>query len=397
MNLDIYTNKSLLYDSLNILISYNGNDVIYSSINPWLIQYINGFNLTFDDNKLTRISKNNMDYSYIYDDKGFRIKKINNTDETTEYFYEGNNLVLETCNNYKIYYYDENNDLIGFKYNNQKYYYIRNTFKTIEKVIDSNGNIVISYRYDPYGKVIMTTKANNAPINHFLYKGYYYDDETGLAMVGQRYYSPELCRFIQPADISNLNPHSINGLNLYAYANNNPTGKTKLLSFTNVGTLCGFITNILIPSLNLPNFTSKVGNDNYWNPHWENKWFDTDWPGFFVLSQEGFEVVNWSLSIYKGSLYLDNNENNYLYISAGNVGVYAGVNYKKGIGINASANVLELGFDGKIFDANVEGLSVGLTYMYKDGKLELKHGYGWWGWSVSIDFVELFKWLFGGE
>ena len=33
----------------------------------------------------------------------------------------GNNLILETCNNYKIYYYyGENNDLIGFKYNNQK-------------------------------------------------------------------------------------------------------------------------------------------------------------------------------------------------------------------------------------------------------------------------------------
>ena len=77
-NNSIHTNKSLSYDSLNRLISYNGNDVIYSSVNPWLIQYINGFNLTFDDNKLTRISKNNMDYSYIYDDKGFRIKKINN-------------------------------------------------------------------------------------------------------------------------------------------------------------------------------------------------------------------------------------------------------------------------------------------------------------------------------
>ena len=91
-NNNIYTNKSLSYDSLNRLISYNGDDVIYSSVNPWLIQYINGFNLTFDDNKLTRISKNNMDYSYIYDDKGFRLKKINNnTDEITEYFYEGNN------------------------------------------------------------------------------------------------------------------------------------------------------------------------------------------------------------------------------------------------------------------------------------------------------------------
>ena len=226
-NNNIYTNKSLSYDSLNRLISYNGDDVIYSSVNPWLIQYINGFNLTFDDNKLTRISKNNMDYSYIYDDKGFRIKKINNnTDETTEYFYEGNNLVLETCNNYKIYYYyDENNDLIGFKYNNQKYYYIRNAFKTIEKVIDNNGNIVISYRYDPYGKVIMTTKVNNAPINHFLYKGYYYDNETEFYYLLNRYYYPEICRWISPDSSEYLDAESINGLNLYAYCGNDPINR----------------------------------------------------------------------------------------------------------------------------------------------------------------------------
>ena len=46
-NNGISTTKSLSYDSLNRLISYNGNDVIYSSINPWLIQYINGFNYIF--------------------------------------------------------------------------------------------------------------------------------------------------------------------------------------------------------------------------------------------------------------------------------------------------------------------------------------------------------------
>ena len=33
--------------------------------------------------------------------------------------------------------------------------------------------------------------------------------------------------------------------------------------------------------------------------------------------------------------------------------------------------------------------------MYKDGKFD--YGAGWFGWSISIDFVELFKWLFGGE
>ena len=137
----------------------------------------------------------------------------------------GNNLILETCNNYKIYYYyhyGEKNDLIGFKYNNQKYYYIRNIFKTIEKVIDSNGNIVISYQYDPYGKVIMTTKANNAPINHFLYKGYYYDNETEFYYLLNRYYYPEICRWISPDLIDFLDNQSIIGLNLYCYCANNP-------------------------------------------------------------------------------------------------------------------------------------------------------------------------------
>lgn len=41
-------------------------------------------------------------------------------------------------------------------------------------------------------------------------------------VAGYRCYSPELCRFIQAADVSKLNPHLINGLNLYSYANNNP-------------------------------------------------------------------------------------------------------------------------------------------------------------------------------
>ncbi|MDY6057912.1 MAG: RHS repeat-associated core domain-containing protein, partial [Candidatus Onthovivens sp.] len=167
--------------------------------------------------------------------------------ETTEYFYEGNNLVLETCNNYKIYYYyDENNDLIGFKYNNQMYYYIRNAFKTIEKVIDNNGNIVISYRYDPYGKVIMTTKANNAPINHFLYKGYYYDDETDFYYLLSRYYYPEICGWISPDLIDYLDHQSIIGLNLYTYCNNDPVNNYDPTGHIAISLIVGLVVSFAI-------------------------------------------------------------------------------------------------------------------------------------------------------
>ena len=46
--------------------------------------------------------------------------------------------------------------------------------------------------------------------------------ETQLYWVSSRYYSPELCRFISPDDVSYLDPESVNGLNLYCYCLNNP-------------------------------------------------------------------------------------------------------------------------------------------------------------------------------
>ena len=41
-------------------------------------------------------------------------------------------------------------------------------------------------------------------------------------MVGHRYYNPEWGRWIQPDDVEYLEPTNINGLNLYAYCNNDP-------------------------------------------------------------------------------------------------------------------------------------------------------------------------------
>ena len=46
--------------------------------------------------------------------------------------------------------------------------------------------------------------------------------ETELYYCNSRYYSPELCRWISPDDISYLDPKSVNGLNLYCYCYNNP-------------------------------------------------------------------------------------------------------------------------------------------------------------------------------
>ncbi|MBE6130186.1 MAG: hypothetical protein E7183_00485 [Erysipelotrichaceae bacterium] len=56
-------------------------------------------------------------------------------------------------------------------------------------------------------------------------------------MVSSRYYSPELGRFIQPAGVSSLNPQSINGLNLYTYAVNNPIAIKYDISDSSMGSV----------------------------------------------------------------------------------------------------------------------------------------------------------------
>ena len=393
-----FTYSSTYLDRLEtidgVAVSYDSNIpyrmLSFGSSNSGLTFTYLGKEITSITNKQTGVSIN-----CTYDELGRRITKGNKS-----YVYLDGKLETEYTTSYTLrFLYDENDNLFGFYYNETPYFYLKNALGIIYAIVDSNGEKVVEYSYDAWGNLLNKEVLNTSigSINPFIYKSYYYDKETGLAMVGQRYYSPELCRFIQPADISNLNPHSINGLNLYAYANNNPIGISKSTNRSHATLHNGSMMTHIIPSLNKFTSGTSASSKNYWNPHWENKWFDTDWPGFFVLSQEGFEVVNWSLSIYKGSLYFDNNENHSLYISAGNIGVYAGINYKEGIGIDAGASVLEIGYDGRIIDASIEGLTIGITYMYKDGKFEFGYGAGWFGWSVSIDFVELFKLLFGGE
>ena len=77
-------------------------------------------------------------------------------------------------------------------------------------------------------------------------------------MVGERYYSPELCRFIRPADVSSLNPHSINGLNLYCYANNNKIGSTVLNSY-NFNTTNNYMNINIRAEVNAVNKNNKRG------------------------------------------------------------------------------------------------------------------------------------------
>lgn len=53
------------------------------------------------------------------------------------------------------------------------------------------------------------------------YRGYYYDDETGLFYVGSRYYDPEIGRWINADGYVNIDQGAL-GTNMYFYCLNDP-------------------------------------------------------------------------------------------------------------------------------------------------------------------------------
>ena len=89
---------------------------------------------------------------------------------------------------------------------------------------------MVRYYYDAWGNNAVTDKDGNeitaidhiGYLNPFRYRGYYYDTETELYFLQTRYYDPELGRFISQDSLDYADPETINGLNLYAYCNNNP-------------------------------------------------------------------------------------------------------------------------------------------------------------------------------
>lgn len=186
-------------------------------------------NLTWQGKRLVGVGD---DISYTYNHQGLRIKK-ETTDDTITYTFEGSNIISMTKTIYDTthrldFTYDAQNQLIGLTTSEGNYFYIRDITNNIIGLIDTNGEYVVKYKYDVWGKLLekdIITPCIASEHNPFIFKGYYYDEETGLFMVGHRYYNPEWGRWLSPDDIEYLDSQSINGLNLYAYCGNDPVNK----------------------------------------------------------------------------------------------------------------------------------------------------------------------------
>ena len=110
------------------------------------------------------------------------------------------------------------------------YFYRKDAQGNIVALLDENGAVVVKYVYNAWGehKVLNPDGTENISasfignINPFRYRGYYYDTSLKLYYLVTRYYDPVVGRFISQDSLEYADPDTINGLNLYAYCNNNP-------------------------------------------------------------------------------------------------------------------------------------------------------------------------------
>ena len=208
-----------------MLTSYDGSAVTHDALGN--ILSFNGYTYTWQAGRRLAGMTNGMNtYGYKYDDNGVRTEKTVNG-VTTHYLTVDGRITGQYDGTDTLYFrYNADNSPIGFSLNGEEYLYLKNIQGDVEEIVDKNGNSVVKYAYNEWGKLLSVTGSMAAAvgrINPIRYRGYYYDGETGYYYLQSRYYNPDICRFINADDTNYIGSSGIvSSFNLFLYCNNNP-------------------------------------------------------------------------------------------------------------------------------------------------------------------------------
>ena len=229
---------------------------------------LNGYSFTWANRRLTSATSADNSISYTYNHSGIRTSKTVKGITTYYEVDENNNvikqyeLVNDVETNVIEFVYGSDGSPVYFTYNNATYYYEKNMQGDIVGILDANGNTVVEYSYDIWGKLLSITGslANTiGQINPLRYRGYYYDTETQLYYLQSRYYSPDLMRFISQDDpvLSNLQGLPL-GSNLYIYCLNNPVMNNDPSGTVSIGAIIGGIIGFGVGAIIMPIFADML-------------------------------------------------------------------------------------------------------------------------------------------
>ena len=207
------------------LTSYDYTPITYdASGNP--ISYL-GATLTWSRGRLlTKYVNGDTTVNIQYDARGFRrssTKVKGTTTSNREFIYsDDGRLLYDKVNTFERYYLYGQDGIVGFEEDGVIYTFRKNFFGDVTAIYQGTTKVA-EYVYDAWGNCTITTNVNGyGTRNPIRYRGYYFDNDLQMYYLMTRYYDPQTGRFINADTPEYLKPSKINGLNLYAYCNNNP-------------------------------------------------------------------------------------------------------------------------------------------------------------------------------
>ncbi len=224
----------------DLLTEYDGETLTYDNIgNP--LTYRDGMTMSWKHGRSLRdIQKGGETLgTYNYNGDGLRTYKSTNGNGTVEYHildgtYVGQTQTINGKTYHTLYLYDDTGSIIGLQDNGETYYFVKNLQGDVIGILDSAGEAVGYYFYDVWGNIAKVYKNSNwdqvsdpehiALRNPFRYRGYMYDEESGLYYLQSRYYDPVIGRFVN-ADNQITTGSDMTGTNLFTYCGNNPANR----------------------------------------------------------------------------------------------------------------------------------------------------------------------------
>ena len=201
------------------LTGINGATYTYDSIGNMLSD--GSWTYTWQHGKqLASMTKATETVTFEYNEDGLRTKKTSTSFGETVYTLHGKNVVHMTQGGHDLHFYYDAQGKPGIVlFDGTPYAYVYNLQGDVIALTDASGAIVCSYGYDSWGVPVARTGPMRIPgtvgfIQPFRYRGYVWDEETGLYYLRSRYYRPSWGRFVS-ADALILT-------NLYSYCNNDP-------------------------------------------------------------------------------------------------------------------------------------------------------------------------------
>lgn len=243
-----YNDESIVYDDIGNPISLDGATL------TWTGRQLDSYTFTEKDENENWVTKR---IQYTYDENGLRhrkkvyVKPEEALDEAytliTQYDYtwSDGNLINQVYTTYETdlpttyavkFIYDSFDTPQGFIINNsQMFLYLKNLQGDIVGVVDTredaDSNTVLIYSYDAWGVPATPVVSENEELYEhmkrflpFRYRGYCYDNDSGLYYLQSRYYHPKMGRFINTDDtrIAIATQGTVLGANLFTYCENNP-------------------------------------------------------------------------------------------------------------------------------------------------------------------------------